>query len=296
MDTVMNQEPITQPMPASRSAEIDKLAVALAKAQGAMEAAKRGAENPGFKREGKNSKYADLSSVWEAIRDPLTTNGLSIVQLPTTLQSGVEIETLMFHESGQFLRNVLWMPCGQTMTVHTIGSAITYGRRYALMAIAGVAPEEDDGNSAAGVGEHKPGAPGTAGGGRDFRPAGPRRMPLDVHGHPHKAAAKEMAQGPTNDWVGDAERDGIVDETRPKGTLPAAAATAKAKDAVKLAERAKKAITYLKDNATTNEAAKAYWTEREDAIGEIEAAMPQEYARMLDAYNECLDRTSARAV
>lgn len=171
--------PEMEPPAPKRSREIDKLAVALAKAQGMMENAKRAAENPGFKRDGKNSKYSDLGSVWEAIREPLASNGLSVVQMPTTLQSGVEIETLLLHESGQYLRNILWMPCGQTMTVHTIGSAITYGRRYALMAIAGVAPEEDDGNSAAGVSEHK-GAAGTAAGGTDFRPPGPRQA--SAHG------------------------------------------------------------------------------------------------------------------
>lgn len=171
--------PEMDPPPSKRSRDIDKLAVALAKAQGMMENAKRASENPGFKRDGKNSKYSDLGSVWEAIREPLASNGLSVVQMPTTLQSGVEIETLLLHESGQYLRNILWMPCGQTMTVHTIGSAITYGRRYALMAIAGVAPEEDDGNSAAGVGEHK-GVAGTASGGTEFRPAGPRQS--SAHG------------------------------------------------------------------------------------------------------------------
>jgi predicted secreted protein len=82
----------------------------------------------------------------------------------------------------------------------------------------------------------------------------------------------------------------LVDTTRDKGEMPGKPASKPPANAVKLAERARKAIAFLMDRSTTAQAARDYWTEREDAIAEIEAAMPAEYARMLDVYNECLDR------
>lgn len=275
-DTVMNET--AAPVYRNRSAEIDKLATALSKAQGAMEGAKRDAENPGFKRDGKNATYADLASVWDAIREPLSTNGLSVVQLPAVLEGGVEIETLMLHESGQYIRNVLWMPCGQTMTPHTIGSAITYGRRYGLMALCGIAPEDDDGNAAAGVnGDHKSGVPGTAGGGKHFRPDGPRRMP-------------------TNNWVDDAQRDGIVDTTRAKGTLPAKPGNTNgpaAQSAIKRVEWCKKAIEIFKE-AQTKDNLTQWWRAEAERLAVVEDAMPAEYERLLAAYDAAIERTAAR--
>lgn len=202
-DTVMTNMEAPQPMAASyqrRSAEFEKLAAALAKAQGAMENAKKDSENPAFKRGDKISKYADLASVWDAIRKPLADNGLAVMQWPRTVDKGVEIETELLHESGQFMRDTLWLPC-PTMTVHSIGSTITYGRRYALMSIAGIAPEDDDGNAA--VEAHKPGAAGSAGAGTDFRPPGPRKFT-------------------GRSWTDDDPQ--LVDTTREKGKLPAKAA------------------------------------------------------------------------
>jgi hypothetical protein len=274
-DTVMSEAPVSAPLPASRSPEIEKLAIALAKAQGMMEAAKRSAENPGFKREGKNSTYADLSSVWDAIREPLASNGLSVVQLPTTLQNGVEIETMLLHESGQYIRNILWMPCGQTMTVHTIGSAITYGRRYSLMAVTGVAPEEDDGNSAAGVDGHKPGLPGSAGGGTQFRP-------------------ERRAAVPRN-FVEASRQDGTLDETRKKGELPGKATNGKItpdERETKLKAATDKRVKALKDGPWTAESLKEFWDQEadwrewmadpaNDALGH--------YERFTTAYTEAQD-------
>ena len=129
-----------------RSQEIKELATALSKAQGAMEAAKKSEENPFFK-----SRYANLAGVWDVIRKPLSENGLSIVQAPSATGAVVSVISTMFHSSGEWLSEIL------TMTVkdgspQSIGSAITYGRRYAIMALVGVAAEDDDGENAT---EHK---------------------------------------------------------------------------------------------------------------------------------------------
>lgn len=123
-----------------------KLATALAKAQGEMEGASKDRKNPAF-----NSKYADLASVWDAVRGPLSKHGLSIVQLPCPAPAGeVGLVTTLFHESGESISQVFFMPVKDPKNAQAVGSALTYARRYALMAVTGIAPEDDDGNGAAG--------------------------------------------------------------------------------------------------------------------------------------------------
>ena len=132
-----------------QSDSLDALAAALAKAQGAMENARKDSKNPHF-----GSKYADLAAVWDAARPALSANGLSVVQTVSTVDGGaaVVVCTTLLHASGQFLRECLQLPVAQR-TPQAVGSAITYGRRYALAALVGVAQEDDDG--AAGSG-HQP--------------------------------------------------------------------------------------------------------------------------------------------
>ena len=125
-----------------KSENINELGSALAKAQGAIEGALKDTANPFFK-----SKYADLSSVWDACRQQLTVNGLSIVQTPTEAENGIGVETMLIHASGQWLSNTFTMPVSKA-DAQGVGSAITYARRYALAAMVGVAPEDDDGNAA----------------------------------------------------------------------------------------------------------------------------------------------------
>jgi hypothetical protein len=124
------------------SDDIAELATALAKAQGEIQDATKGAENPYFK-----SKYADLSAVRSVIREPLARNGLSVVQLPSTVDGGAIVQTILMHQSGQYISNELFMPAGKT-DPHGLGSAITYARRYSIMSILCLAAEDDDGNAA----------------------------------------------------------------------------------------------------------------------------------------------------
>jgi len=125
------------------SDELGLLAGALAKAQAKFKPAAKETVNPHFK-----SKFADLAAVWEAIREPLSANGLSIVQLPTVDANKVTLTTLLLHASGQWIRSDLTMVAAQN-TPQGIGSCITYARRYALSAVVGVVAElDDDGNGA----------------------------------------------------------------------------------------------------------------------------------------------------
>ena len=132
------------------STEIKNLAAALSKAQAAIKCASMDSENPGFKRNGKNSKYADLASVWEACRTALTENGFSVSQGVSSVGKVVKVTTLLLHSSGEWIRDALEMTAMDEKP-HSLGSAITYGRRYGLSAMVGVAPDDDDdGNTASG--------------------------------------------------------------------------------------------------------------------------------------------------
>lgn len=131
------------------SETISELATALAKAQGAIDDAQKGSKNPHF-----NSRYADLAAVRAAIREPLAVNDLSYVQFARVAGSTVEIETMLLHKTGEYMAETLAMPVGK-MDAQGIGSAITYARRYSLMAMVGIAPDDDDGNAAVQGGGRK---------------------------------------------------------------------------------------------------------------------------------------------
>jgi hypothetical protein len=131
------------PMELDHSPSIGAIAAALAKAQGVVHAAAKSTINPHFK-----SKYADLASVWDVIREPLSVNGLAVVQMPSNVPGGVVITTMLLHTSGEFLRSRLIIPVSKP-DAQGYGSAITYGRRYSLSAMVGVAADEDDDGNAA---------------------------------------------------------------------------------------------------------------------------------------------------
>lgn len=124
------------------SHEIEELATALGKAQGEMGSAKKGADNPFFK-----SKYADLSEVIKALKEPFAANGLSYTQFPCIDEEGAGVTTILMHSSGQFMKSTYWLPLLKR-DAQSVGSCITYARRYALQSIAGIPAADDDGNEA----------------------------------------------------------------------------------------------------------------------------------------------------
>lgn len=129
------------------SESITEFAKAMAIFQGEVENAKKTADNPFFK-----SKYADLAEIWDTIRQPLTKNGLAITQIPSADGPKVKITTLVTHLSGQWIEGELDLTATKA-DPQAIGSAITYGRRYALAAFCGIAQEDDDGNKASQPGK-----------------------------------------------------------------------------------------------------------------------------------------------
>lgn len=127
----------------THSESINELAAALSKAQAVISGAVKDSTNPHFK-----SKYADLASVWDACRKPLTDHGLSVAQTAGTTENGlVRVSTMLMHTSGQWITDDLILKPTKD-DPQGFGSCITYGRRFSLAAIAGVAPEDDDGNAA----------------------------------------------------------------------------------------------------------------------------------------------------
>ncbi len=149
------------------SEKIDKLAIALSKAQAVMETADKSSTNPFF-----HSSYADLAEVWEACRKPLTDNGLSVIQSISSSQKNqfdmvlqtkegprkatgiwLVVTSRLLHISEQWIEDTIEMPV--EADPQSIGKITTYIRRYALMALCGIAPEDDDGESAAGRDQRK---------------------------------------------------------------------------------------------------------------------------------------------
>lgn len=134
-----------------KSEQINELAAALAKAQGQIEGAKKSSSNPFFK-----SKYADLAECWNTCREALTANEISVIQMPEEINENgrLNITTMLAHSSGQYISSTLTMTVTK-LDPQAIGSAITYGRRYALAAMVGLAQEDDDGEKATARQEKK---------------------------------------------------------------------------------------------------------------------------------------------
>jgi hypothetical protein len=124
------------------STSIAKLALALSKVQSQITGAKKDSTNPFF-----NSKYADLESVWEAIKQPLTENELAISQGFREDEKAIIIESLLMHSSGEWIKSSLKMPIIK-QDPQSIGSLASYGRRYSLAALIGVYQSDDDANTA----------------------------------------------------------------------------------------------------------------------------------------------------
>jgi hypothetical protein len=119
------------------------IATALVKAQKAFGPALKSSTNPHFK-----SRYADLSACVEAVIEGLNEAGIALIQRTSEDLNGVTVETVFIHESGEMLEcGKLHVPASK-QDPQGYGSALTYARRYSLMAACGIAPEDDDGNAA----------------------------------------------------------------------------------------------------------------------------------------------------
>lgn len=140
------------------SEAINELATALSAFQGEVQNATKNSKNPFF-----NSTYADLGEVLNVARPLLGKHGLALVQSPNfagTKEEGmVTVVSLLAHSSGQWIKDVLDTPVFCTtgksgkvelVSAQTVGSAITYCRRYAAAALLGISQQDDDAQSVSG--------------------------------------------------------------------------------------------------------------------------------------------------
>lgn len=140
------------------SESISKIAPALLKAQKAIKFAVKDSTNPHFK-----NKYADLSSVIEAIKQPLNDAGVLFIQTPSPSDAGTLcLTTRLIHESGEWIEDTATMPLPRH-DPQGFGSAMTYCRRYALAAAVGVYQDDDDANAASGMDKPKKSITATTG-------------------------------------------------------------------------------------------------------------------------------------
>lgn len=165
------------------SPAVDALFPALHKAQGALNGVVKDGKNPAFK-----SRYATLENVIDAAKPALQAADLAFTQAPGALVEGaIEITTMIMHTSGQWLRSTLHVPLSKR-DPQGVGSAITYGLRYSLMATLGLPPVDDDGESA-----------------MDRSPA-PRIAPLSQNAIAFKFAAdRAKTADELKEWMDDVE-------------------------------------------------------------------------------------------
>jgi hypothetical protein len=145
--TPMNNTPLTW------EGDRAPFAKAFIAAQKATEAVKKASTNPAFK-----SRYADLAVVVEAVIPALNESGIAVIQSPSFDGDLVSVTTVLLHESGSSVTGTLSMRPTK-MDPQGVGSAITYARRYALLGMAGAAPEDDDGHAASQPGNDRAATP-----------------------------------------------------------------------------------------------------------------------------------------
>jgi len=125
----------------AHSEGIAKLAAALVKVACQIENPHKNSTNPAFR-----SRYADLAEIINTARTLLAEHGVVVVQSPGMDGACATVETMLLHESGEWIRGVAACPL-QKADPQGVGSAITYLRRYSLAAMLGLAQEDDDGNA-----------------------------------------------------------------------------------------------------------------------------------------------------
>lgn len=152
-----------------------KLQEALAKAQ---------AEISGASKDGKGNygAYTTLASAWDAWHEVGPKHGLSVTQSVGRDETGLILTTRLGHSSGEWMQDSMPLLLGKN-DMQGLGSAITYGRRYSLMAMVGLAPEDDDGEAAVATGPAKP---------VQGKPAPKKAAPAQTEEPPHVKDAKDI--------------------------------------------------------------------------------------------------------
>jgi hypothetical protein len=127
----------------NKSESIKNISVALIKFQAEVQNPKNTADNPFYK-----SKYAPLNEILNEVRPLLSKHGLGVIQSPSGDGEKITINTMLVHESGEWIEFDPLTLKAEKITPQGAGVAITYGRRYSFSSVTGIASEpDDDGNS-----------------------------------------------------------------------------------------------------------------------------------------------------
>ncbi len=165
-----------------QSPSITKLLPALIRARGEFPALVKDSQNPHFK-----SMYADLAAVLDACDKPLGKHDLAILQVPVWDGGALVLQTTLAHTSGEWIR-ATYPVAADISRPQVTGAGMTYARRYCYMAVAGIAPEDDDGETATARGNSNGHATQPA------RPAAP--APEPNWAEINRASHKYMRGGP----------------------------------------------------------------------------------------------------
>lgn len=176
-----------------------EIASALVKAQKEFGPALKTAINPAFKSSASGGRYADLASCIEAVIGSLNNNGIYLMQLNEEREAGVCVQTIFIHESGEQLSAGSFYVPAAKHDPQGYGSALTYARRYSLMAACSIAPEDDDGNAATQSAPPKAAPKATP----PAPPKPPAATPKKVEGQDKEWQLKVSTEPDTNfeDWL-----------------------------------------------------------------------------------------------
>ena len=147
-----------------RSESIGQLAKALAAAQADFPAVEKGRKAEVRMKAGGSYSYtyADLADIMADVRPVLAKHGLAVAQPVSTRNGAAIVTTLLMHTSGEFLGEECELPAVDPGDARSMGSAVTYSRRYGYTGMLGIAPddgEDDDGEAARGWNNEMPSAP-----------------------------------------------------------------------------------------------------------------------------------------
>lgn len=123
-----------------------KVFAALVAMQPEIDEAIKSSKNPFL-----NNNYANLNDVNEVLKEPLKKNNLAVLQPLITKDGDLYVRTMIIHNSGEFIASEMKVPLKNYENAQSVGSGITYTRRYALKAIFNIGDKDDDGNEAAKV-------------------------------------------------------------------------------------------------------------------------------------------------
>lgn len=123
-----------------------KVFAALVAMQPEIDEAIKSSKNPFL-----NNNYANLNDVNEVLKEPLKKNNLAVLQPLITKDGDLYVRTMIIHNSGEFIASEMKVPLKNYENAQSVGSGITYTRRYALKAIFNIGDKDDDGNEAAKI-------------------------------------------------------------------------------------------------------------------------------------------------